>query len=133
MQHHDTELKFRLPAIWKKQLAELGKQENRNVSDMARICVEEYLQKHLSRNPPNPKEGNELTTPTARSRTNETPAVGTITVTFDLDTLFYPADIAHVIGMSAPEINALKAKGCKFYGKKTTIRWVREFINPSDY
>ena len=50
-------------------------------------------------------------------------------MTADDLTLFYPADIAHAIGLSAPEINSLKAKGCRFLGKKTTIRWVREWID----
>lgn len=49
-------------------------------------------------------------------------------ITDDL-TLFFPADIAHTIGMSAPEINAAKAQGCRFFGKKTCIRWVREWID----
>jgi len=130
---NDAEFKFRLPADRKRQLAALGKQDSRNVSDMGRICVEEYLQKHISRNPANAKDVKELTNPSAHSRANETSAAGTITITFDLDTLFFPAEISHVIGMSAGEINALRAKGCKFHGRKTTIRWVREFINHSGY
>jgi hypothetical protein len=54
--------------------------------------------------------------------------MSTITVTIDPDTLYFPAEIAHIIGMSAGEINALKPQGCKFYNRKTTIRWVREFV-----
>lgn len=46
----------------------------------------------------------------------------------DIDTLFYPIDISKEIGISSTHINALKRHGCKFFGRKTTIRWVREHI-----
>lgn len=44
------------------------------------------------------------------------------------ETLFFPVEIAHEIGLPANTINVMKSKGCKFYGRKTKIRWVREFI-----
>ena len=46
----------------------------------------------------------------------------------DFDTLRFPNEIEEVIGLSRNEICYLKKKGCPFYGRKTTIRWVREFI-----
>lgn len=46
----------------------------------------------------------------------------------DLDRLEFPCDIAHIIGLSKNEIAFLKRKGCPFFGRKTTIRWVRDFI-----
>lgn len=52
-----------------------------------------------------------------------------ITLTLDESTLYFPAEISAVIGMSAPEINALKAKGCRFLNKKTCIKWVRAWID----
>ena len=48
--------------------------------------------------------------------------------TFDIDKLYYPTDIIHIVGLNANQINALKSEGCLFYGRKTTVRWVREHI-----
>lgn len=48
--------------------------------------------------------------------------------TIDPEKLYYPTEIAGVIGLSKNEIAFLKRKGCPFYGKKTTVRWVRDFI-----
>lgn len=45
------------------------------------------------------------------------------------DTLFFPVELQHVVGLSANEINALKFKGCRFYGRKTKIRWINEFLD----
>lgn len=44
------------------------------------------------------------------------------------DTLQYPAKIVKEVGLSVGEINALKQKGCPFFGRKTTLRVVRAFI-----
>jgi hypothetical protein len=46
-----------------------------------------------------------------------------------IDKLFYPKEIAGDIGMCKQRIAFLKHKGCRFIGRKTTIRWVREFLN----
>ena len=46
----------------------------------------------------------------------------------DIDRLEFPRDIADTIGLSTGQIAFLKKKGCLFYGRKTTIRWVRKFI-----
>jgi hypothetical protein len=46
----------------------------------------------------------------------------------DQDRLYFPCEIAEVIGLSLREIAYMKAKGCPFYGRKTTVRWVRDFI-----
>jgi hypothetical protein len=32
------------------------------------------------------------------------------------------------IGLNVNEINSLKKKGCPFYGKKTSVKWVRLFL-----
>jgi hypothetical protein len=44
------------------------------------------------------------------------------------DTFYYPVEMAQSIGLNKNEINALKTKGCPFFGKKTTIRIVRAFL-----
>ncbi len=46
----------------------------------------------------------------------------------DPDRLGFPCDLAPVIGLSKNEIAFLKRKGCPFFGRKTTVRWVRDFI-----
>lgn len=46
----------------------------------------------------------------------------------DIDTLQFPQELAPVIGLSKNEIAFLKRRGCPFYGRKTTVRWVREFL-----
>jgi hypothetical protein len=46
----------------------------------------------------------------------------------DIDRLEFPQDIAHVIGVRKETINHWKKKGCPFLQRKTTIRWVRDFI-----
>jgi hypothetical protein len=43
----------------------------------------------------------------------------------DIDTYYFPAQIADEIGFSANYINNLKRFGCHFHGRKTTIRHVR--------
>ena len=47
---------------------------------------------------------------------------------YDQDKLAFPCDLADVIGLSKNEIAFLKRKGCPFFGRKTTVRWVRDFI-----
>lgn len=46
----------------------------------------------------------------------------------DPDKLFFPCDLAESVGLSKNEISFLKRKGCPFFGRKTTLRWVREFL-----
>jgi hypothetical protein len=46
----------------------------------------------------------------------------------DPDRLAFPQEIASVIGLRKEQINFMKRLGCPFYGRKTTIRWVRNFI-----
>jgi hypothetical protein len=46
----------------------------------------------------------------------------------DIDTLYFPKEISDDVGLSINEITYLKQKGCPFYGRKTTIRWVRHFL-----
>ena len=44
-------------------------------------------------------------------------------------TLQFPCEIAEEIGMNTNEINALKKKGCPFFGRKTSVAIVRAFIH----
>jgi hypothetical protein len=44
------------------------------------------------------------------------------------DTLYFPCEITHEIGLSKNEISFLKKKGCQFHNRKTTINWVRSFL-----
>lgn len=46
----------------------------------------------------------------------------------DIDTLYFPCQITKEIGLSTGRINFLRNLGCRFFGRKTTIRWVREFL-----
>lgn len=46
----------------------------------------------------------------------------------DPDKLFFPCDLVESVGLSKNEIAYLKRKGCPFYGRKTSLRWVREFL-----
>lgn len=50
------------------------------------------------------------------------------TTDIDPEKLYYPTQITEVIGLSKNEIAFMKRRGCPFFGKKTTVRWVREFI-----
>lgn len=45
-----------------------------------------------------------------------------------LDTLAFPKELAAEIGYSAWSIGIMKKEGCRFFGRKSTIRWVREFV-----
>jgi len=44
-------------------------------------------------------------------------------------TLQFPKAIAEEIGLHECEINGFKGQGCRFFGRKTSIIWVREFLN----
>jgi hypothetical protein len=46
----------------------------------------------------------------------------------DPDKLHFPKDLVDSVGLSLREIAYMKRKGCPFYGRKTTLRWVREFL-----
>lgn len=48
--------------------------------------------------------------------------------TKDLDRLYFTSEISDDVGISGHGFWLLKRKGCPFYGQKTTIRWVRDFI-----
>src|SRR5439155_9202010 len=45
-----------------------------------------------------------------------------------LDTLAFPKHLAREIGYCAWSIGMMKKAGCRFCGRKTTIRWVRQFL-----
>lgn len=44
------------------------------------------------------------------------------------ETLQYPAKIAAEIGLSPNQINNFKKHGCRFFGRKTSVAWVREHL-----
>lgn len=44
------------------------------------------------------------------------------------DRLYFPLDLTRAVGLGHREMKTLKSRGCKFFGRKTTLRWVREFI-----
>jgi len=46
----------------------------------------------------------------------------------DPDKLYFPRELVDSVGLSNKEIAFMKRKGCPFYGRKTTLRWVREFL-----
>ena len=46
----------------------------------------------------------------------------------DIDRLEFPQAIAKIIGLRKETINFWKKRGCPFVGRKTTVRWVRQFM-----
>lgn len=46
-----------------------------------------------------------------------------------IDKLFFPKELVSEVGMCKHQISFLKHKGCRFYGRKTTLRWIWEFLN----
>jgi len=54
--------------------------------------------------------------------------MSTETLTFDPDRLEWPKALAPHVGLHANQIQFLKKKGCPFYGRKTTLNWVRDFL-----
>lgn len=46
----------------------------------------------------------------------------------DPDRLEWPKNLAPHVGLHPNQIQFLKAKGCPYYGRKTTLRWVRAFL-----
>lgn len=44
-------------------------------------------------------------------------------------TLKFPCDISEELGLPTNTINAFKGKGCRFFGKKTSVVWVREYLD----
>jgi hypothetical protein len=49
-------------------------------------------------------------------------------ISLRLDTLAFPKHLAREIGYCAWSIGMMKKAGCRFCGRKTTIRWVRQFL-----
>ena len=48
--------------------------------------------------------------------------------TIDPDILYFPYQLVEHTGMTRNQIAGLRKRGCKFFGKKTTLRWVREAV-----
>jgi hypothetical protein len=47
----------------------------------------------------------------------------------DPDKLEFPVYLADIIGLRKETISYWKKLGCRFVGRKTSVRWVREFMN----
>ena len=48
--------------------------------------------------------------------------------TIDPDRLEWPKTLAPFVGLHANQIQFLKKKGCPFFGRKTTLTWVRDYL-----
>jgi hypothetical protein len=46
----------------------------------------------------------------------------------DAERLEFPQVLVPYVGLSNREIAFMKKKGCPFWGRKTTLKWVRQFI-----
>jgi len=57
------------------------------------------------------------------------PYVSNMRTVCDPETLRFPCEIVDEIGLATNQIAFLKKRGCKFFGRKTSIRWVRDFLN----
>jgi hypothetical protein len=47
---------------------------------------------------------------------------------YNEDRLEFPKYLSPYIGLSKERINWMKHQGCKFFGRKTKIRWINEFL-----
>lgn len=47
----------------------------------------------------------------------------------DPEKLFYPSQLSPHVGLSGDEVAALRRRGCPFFGRKTCLAWVRDFIS----
>lgn len=66
------------------------------------------------------------TAPQNMNSINTSYSVGRV---MDPDKLEFPVHLADIIGLRKETISYWKKLGCKFVGRKTCIRWVREFMN----
>jgi len=60
--------------------------------------------------------------------TGEGQTASQVSESIDIDRLEFPQAIATIIGLRKETINFWKKKGCPFVGRKTTVRWVRQFM-----
>ena len=44
-------------------------------------------------------------------------------------TLQFPCELSEEVGLHANEINSFKGKGCRFYGRKTCLQWVMDYLD----
>lgn len=44
-------------------------------------------------------------------------------------TLQFPSELVEEVGLNVKEINSFKGKGCRFYGKKTCLQWVMDYLD----
>ena len=47
---------------------------------------------------------------------------------YNEDRLEFPKYLSPHIGLSKERINWMKHQGCKFFGRKTKLRWINEFL-----
>ena len=55
--------------------------------------------------------------------------IETITTDVDIDRLMFPKHLAPHVGLSTSEITEIKNKGCPFLGKKSSLRWIRAWLD----
>ncbi len=50
-------------------------------------------------------------------------------MTMDEQTLHFPAELVERVGVNVNQIAVWKRNGCKFMGRKTCLKWVREYMD----
>ena len=66
------------------------------------------------------------TAPNNNEQTSNTTTTSVVVV--DIDRLEFPKALSNIIGIRKETISYWKKLGCRFVGRKTTIRWVRQFM-----
>jgi len=67
------------------------------------------------------------TAPNNNEKTFNTTTTSVVVV--DIDRLEFPKALSSIIGLRKETISYWKKLGCRFVGRKTSVRWVREFMN----
>lgn len=106
----DATQKTRISKAQVDDLKARGNGEHGDLSNMARMAVWEFI-------PPNNEQESKRKPPSSPK------------APLGEKTMYFAQEIAEIIGLSANVINGFEAKGCKFFQGKTTIEWVREFID----
>lgn len=53
----------------------------------------------------------------------------TLAQELDDQTLQFPSELAPRVGVNVNQIAAMKRNGCRFFGRKTCLKWVREHLD----
>ena len=46
----------------------------------------------------------------------------------DPEKLEFPKHLAPYVGLSRERVSWMKHQGCKYFGRKTKLRWIKEFL-----